>query len=118
MARPPPCIADRARRGLLPFREEQDVSPDHVVDLLLEREVVQTSTNHENEEGGTALMGAAYHGRASVVRRLLRADADAGMRVWQVDTAPETCLKGTSRPRWVTLHLARRQRMPLTPAEN
>ena len=27
MARPPPCIADRARRGLLPFREEQKPSP-------------------------------------------------------------------------------------------
>ena len=27
MARPPPCFADRARRGLLPFREEQEVSP-------------------------------------------------------------------------------------------
>ena len=27
MARPPPCIADRARRSLLPFREEQEASP-------------------------------------------------------------------------------------------
>merc|ERR1711938_432656 len=27
MARPPPCFPDRARRGLLPFREEQEVSP-------------------------------------------------------------------------------------------
>ena len=27
MARPPPCFADRARRGLLLFREEQEVSP-------------------------------------------------------------------------------------------
>ncbi len=27
MARPPPCIADRARRGLLPFREEQEAPP-------------------------------------------------------------------------------------------
>ena len=27
MARPPPCITDRARRGLLKFREEQEVSP-------------------------------------------------------------------------------------------
>jgi len=45
------------------------------------------NVNHQNEDGGTALMGAAYHGRASVVRRLLRADADAGMRDWQADTA-------------------------------
>ena len=27
MTLPPPFIADRARRGLLPFREEQEVSP-------------------------------------------------------------------------------------------
>merc|ERR1712185_140048 len=27
LARPPPCFADRARRGLLPFCEEQEVSP-------------------------------------------------------------------------------------------
>ena len=27
MARPPPCIADRVRRGLLAFREEQEASP-------------------------------------------------------------------------------------------
>ena len=46
-----------------------------VVELLLEH---GASVDLQDSDGATALMGAAYNGRAAIVRRLLRAGEQLG----------------------------------------